>query len=168
MNAVSNSKQDTVLLTEQGTIVSIEADRIWVVTKPSTACGQCASGKGCGLSWIHRWLQKPHYIPIILEEQTQAEPLKVGDKVQFGLPPGTLIKGAFLVYISPLFCIIGGIALLPEIIPANSSLFPGETVAILGALLGLIASAILLYKHALKNRFHRGYHPVLIEEISPT
>ena len=84
------------MLLEQGTVVAVEADAIWVETVRASTCGACKAKAGCGHHLVNQQQsgQRAHLrVPVSSRESHQ-----VGDTVQLALPEGALMRGALWVY----------------------------------------------------------------------
>ena len=84
------------MLLEQGTVVAVEAEAIWVETVRASTCGACKAKAGCGHHLVNQQQsgQRAHLrVPVSSREIHQ-----VGDTVQLALPEGALMRGALWVY----------------------------------------------------------------------
>ena len=85
-----------------------------------------------------------------------AEPLEPGQKVELGIPEGSLLRSAFLVYMTPLFGVIAGGGIL-------QALFKADMYAVIGAVLGGGLGFIIAKALAAKVDGKSGYQPVVLQ-----
>ena len=124
------------MIEEQGRVVALEDDRLWVETLRRSACDSCSANKGCGHAVMDRNQAGARArIKVIAHHAVQAS---VGDQVVVGIPEGALLRGAMMVYLVPLLCLFAG-ALLGSLVQLQSfdlSLFGG----LAGLLVGFLAN----------------------------
>lgn len=106
------------LITEQGKVVAIEADGIWVETANQSACGKCAARKGCGQSLLAQIDGHRSYIKAGLNGYSPAA-FREGAIITIGVHEDAITRGSLLVYCLPLLGLIAGATLgdavrLPE------------------------------------------------------
>lgn len=106
------------LIIEQGKVVAIEADGIWVETANQSACGKCAARKGCGQSLLAQIDGHRSYIKAALNGFHPAD-FKEGGVITIGVHEDAVARGSLLVYCLPLLGLLCGAALgdafgLPE------------------------------------------------------
>ncbi|MGB1271458.1 MAG: SoxR reducing system RseC family protein [Endozoicomonas sp.] len=87
------------MIEEQGQVVAVEGDSVWVETVRKSTCSGCSAHHGCGqgLSSKYQSNASLSYIrafsPFTLQE---------GDRVIVGIPEGVLMKASMLVYLIPM------------------------------------------------------------------
>lgn len=118
------------MIEEQGRIVAVEKDAVWVETVRVTACQSCAASKGCG----HAVIDKNKAGSRARVRAINALPVELDQAVVLGLPEGALLKGAAMVYLMPLLLLFIG-ALLGDMISANGSAAGGVMGLLFGFLL---------------------------------
>ena len=101
---------------ELATVVAIEGDHAWVECERRSACSGCQQQSNCGTGTVAKAfpLKAPR-----LRVRLTAE-VRVGQQVRLGIPQESLLRGAALVYVLPLFCLLAG-ALLGQLWLARCS-----------------------------------------------
>ncbi|WP_066013230.1 SoxR reducing system RseC family protein [Endozoicomonas atrinae] len=94
------------MIEEQGRVVAVERDFVWVETIRQSSCSSCSARNGCGqhLSEKYRVSSSYSYIKAI-----SPWVVKEGDRVVVGIPEGALLKASFLIYLFPLLLMMAGI-----------------------------------------------------------
>ncbi len=87
------------ILTEQGQIVSIEAEFAYVQVQVTSGCNGCASSSSCGTSALAGYFKGGSRGLIKVKNSIQG---RVGDTVTLKLDQSQLIKQAFMAYGIPL------------------------------------------------------------------
>jgi sigma-E factor negative regulatory protein RseC len=113
---------------EQGRIVAIEEQKIWVESINRSACAQCTAKAVCGQSALARWAETANLLAI----PHQKSNLSIGQTVHFQVDGDALVRAALTIYLLPLVLLLIGGAL-------SYSVWPHDLVALAGALAGLIA-----------------------------
>ncbi|MFM5181998.1 SoxR reducing system RseC family protein [Aeromonas veronii] len=145
---------------ELATVVAIEGDHAWVECERRSACSGCQQQSNCGTGTVAKAfpLKAPR-----LRVRLTAE-VRVGQQVRLGIPQESLLRGAALVYVLPLFCLLAG-ALLGQLWLAP--LFSGgEGITILCCLLGGVLGFLLV--RYFSNRLDQGrYGPQMLGVVVP-
>ena len=119
------------MIDAQGTVTELDGGYA-VVRMDEAGCGRCHEKGGCGGANIGTMLcTTPRTFRVLNPDQAA-----VGDQVQVVIAAGVLRRSAAYAYGLPLLALFGG-ALL-------GSALAGEPGAIIGAVSGLIASALVL------------------------
>ncbi|MFL0797020.1 MAG: SoxR reducing system RseC family protein [Cellvibrionaceae bacterium] len=147
------------MLEENGKIVAIEDDCLWVETIQKTACGTCAAEKGCGTSVLGRYLSKANFIRVLLEGRERSC-YSVGDTVKIGIPEDVVVKASLFVYLLPLAGLLLG-AILGDFISGT------DLSVLLGAVTGLMLGGAVVRGHAIYHRNNRRVQPVLLDGLEP-
>lgn len=144
------------MMTEQGRVLAIEDDGLWVETYQKSACDQCSAQKGCGQSLLAKSLmQNMHCVKACFGSPSRRI-WKEGDTVVIGIEESVLLWATFVSYFPPLIAMLAGAGLA-------SILGKSDAFAVSGAFLGL-ASGFLFVRWYSKNDSHRrSYHAVVIE-----
>ncbi len=163
------------MITQQGRIVALDPDVIWVESIRHTACGGCEANKGCGTGLIEQWFARPVVMPIprsasSLKSAYEAPdvPLRIGDRVEFALPESAILRGALLTYLIPALLLVAG--------GLGGSLWAGaydlnaDLGGLLGALFGLGAFALVRRLHhrlfpARAQADRMRYQPTLVKYL---
>ncbi|HHQ4678553.1 SoxR reducing system RseC family protein [Aeromonas veronii] len=145
---------------ELATVVAIEGDHAWVECERRSACSGCQQQSGCGTGTVAKAfpLKAPR-----LRVRLTAE-VSVGQQIRLGIPQESLLRGAALVYVLPLFCLLAG-ALLGQLWLAPL-LSGGEGITILYCLLGGVLGFLLV--RYFSNRLDQGrYGPQMLGVVVP-
>lgn len=145
---------------ELATVVAIEGDHAWVECERRSACSGCQQQSNCGTGTVAKAfpLKAPR-----LRVRLTAE-VRVGQQVRLGIPQESLLRGAALVYVLPLFCLLAG-ALLGQLWLAPL-LSGGEGITILCCLLGGVLGFLLV--RYFSNRLDQGrYGPHMLGVVVP-
>lgn len=110
------------MLIEQGRVVTIETDAVWVETIRRSTCGSCAARSGCGHGVLARATASRGLVRAQESTALRASSLAIDDVVDIALPEEAVLRGSLLVYGLPLIL--------------------GLAVALLGSTLGEIASVL--------------------------
>ncbi len=145
---------------ELATVVAIEGDHAWVECERRSACSGCQQQSNCGTGTVAKAfpLKAPR-----LRVRLTAE-VRVGQQLRLGIPQESLLRGAALVYVLPLFCLLAG-ALLGQLwlVPLLSG---GEGITILCCLLGGVRGFFLV--RYFSNRLDQGrYGPQMLGVVVP-
>lgn len=138
------------MITENGKVIAVNGDRVWVQTISASACQQCSAQKGCGQKALAQ-MSGGRANQVLVANTINA---KVGDEVTLGIEESALLGASVLVYAVPLVTM-----LLATI--AGHNLSGGQDIgAILGAATGLGAG--LLATRFLQGRRGEAYEPKLL------
>lgn len=120
------------MVEEEGRVVTVEQDAVWVETIRKSTCSSCSARNGCGQHLIEKYRSsKSHsYIRATCSPSLSALSLRENDRVVIGIPEAALVQASLLVYLLPLVSMIGSLWLA-------SSLGLHDLVTALVALAGL-------------------------------
>ena len=145
------------MIEEDAVVVRVESDRVWIETQRKSTCGQCAAKSGCGTAVLSKVLgQKRSQIPVL-----KTLPVKVGDRVVIGIKENSLLRGSFAVYAFPLLAMLL-FGMLGETVNQHVFSKSNDSMAIAGAVLGLIAGALWMRLFATRIRRDSNYQPSLL------
>lgn len=115
-------------MTEQGRVVAVERDSLWIETLSTSSCSGCRLRQGCGQGLLNRYgAERRNHLRVLPGDYSVAD-FAVNDQVEIGLPDGTLLSTAAIVYMVPLLALLAGVILGSR---------GGDGPAVLGAALGL-------------------------------
>lgn len=144
------------MIEEPGIVVAVEGGAVWVATQRKTTCGSCAAKAACGQGLLNSLAadKKPHTIKIQSDAQWHE-----GDQVTLSIGEDSLLRGAFLVYMLPLFFMFAA-ALGVDALNAS------EPWIIFAAALGFLGGAlwVRLYSHRYLNDV--ATQPLLVKSQS--
>ncbi|CAM3721385.1 SoxR-reducing system protein RseC [Rahnella bruchi] len=140
------------MMKEWATVVSWQNGIASLRCETQSGCSSCHSRSGCGARVLNELgPQTGHNLQVSF-----AEPLEPGQKVELGIPEGSLLRSAFLVYMTPLFGVIAGGGIL-------QALFKADMYAVIGAVLGGGLGFIIAKALAAKVDGKAGYQPVVLQ-----
>ncbi len=150
---LASSGSDTADIQEEGVVVAVTADGVWVETQRQSGCQSCSSRGGCGVGIMQKALnRRQHKVRV----QTDL-PVQVGDHVRLLLPASALVQASMLMYLLPLLGLILGAV-------AGQSLFASDAGAIGGAVVSF--TAVLLFIARQQNGLSRsGRYAPRIERV---
>ncbi|MFT5117660.1 MAG: sigma-E factor negative regulatory protein RseC, partial [Kiritimatiellia bacterium] len=88
------------MLEEEGRVVSIETDALWVETIQQSTCGRCAAKKGCGQSLLAKIGAKSSQLRVLIDKQDETL-YQLEDSVMIGIPENVVVNGSLFVYLLP-------------------------------------------------------------------
>jgi len=142
------------MIEEQGKVIAVDSDKVTIECITRSACSACASKKSCSSGVVSNAFgeQVQHFY---FDKQDQGE-LNSGDQVTIGIAEQSLLQGAFLVYLLPLFSFILA-ALFADIILHTPELITIISAFIAGGL------AYLLSRHLLAKS-KQSLQPILLQK----
>ncbi len=140
---------------ENGRVVAIENDCLWVETIRQSTCNTCSAQKGCGHGMMNKIGNgRRHHIRVLLGERVATD-FAIDDQVEISVPEQVLVSGALLVYLLPLVTLLAGASVIGQ-------WWPGDFMAFIGALCGFAMGVGMVRIHAQFNRNNITMQPVLI------
>jgi sigma-E factor negative regulatory protein RseC len=147
------------MIEEQGKVVAVKDDWVWVQTERKTVCGQCSANKGCGTSVLAKVFgNKTSSIAVI-----KSLPVQVGDEVVIGIEENSLVKGSLLIYAMPLVLLIA-FGLLGEVVSAQVLLSNTDILTVLFSVFGFAVGFIWLKHISSQIRLDPRYQPKLLQK----
>lgn len=149
------------MITENATVVLIENNQTWIETQRKSACGQCSANKGCGTSVLSKVLgTKLSKMKAINKIDAQ-----VGDEVVVGLNEGSLLKGAFIIYMLPLLFLFL-FSFIGQLISQNLQIHNSEILVVVFAVLGfyLGMQRVKIFSKSIEK--NENYQPVILNKIN--
>lgn len=144
------------MLREQGRVVTVEADALWVETTQASTCGSCRARSGCGQRALAGVLQTSSHLRILLGEQSDRN-FYPGQIVTIGIPEDVVVLGSLAVYMVPLLAMLGAAGLAA----AGGA---GEPVSIAAGVIGLLAGSATVRYFSWRSRDNPRLQPVLLTE----
>lgn len=130
---LESSGSDSADIQEEGVVVAVAADGVWIETQRQSGCQSCSSRGGCGVGIMQKALnRRQHKVRV----QTDL-PVQVGDHVRLLLPAAALVQASVLMYLLPLLGLIVGAVV-------GQSLSASDGGAIGGAVVGFTAVLLLI------------------------
>ena len=143
------------MIEENGRVVAVEVNAVWVETVRQTACESCAARKGCGQSALAKIGngKKNHVKALNLSSLN----LDVGDGVVIGIPEDVVMKGTLVAYMMPLvFMLVSAVA--------ADSFSLGDLAVTCSALLGLLMGFACVRLHFFKIAKDQRYQPKVLRK----
>jgi sigma-E factor negative regulatory protein RseC len=145
------------MVSENGRVVAVTGDSIWVETIRQSTCDSCNASKACGQGVLNKIYDgQRHHIEIKLDENSPAD-IKVDDEVEICVPEQTLLLGSFLVYLLPLLGLLIGGFLGQSLADAAN-----EAAVVTGAVAGFIAGMLVARSGAATYSAKEGNRPRLL------
>ncbi|MBW0148880.1 SoxR reducing system RseC family protein [Marinobacter arenosus] len=138
------------MITENGTVIALKEDRVWVQTIRQSACESCSARSGCGQRVLAS-ATGGRANQVLVENTVRAQ---VGDEVTLGIDEQALLGASLIVYALPLLLMV-----LASIVGHRLS-DGADSWAMLGALVGLAAG--FLVGRWLQARQDGRYEPRLL------
>ena len=143
------------MLEETATIVRVEGDSAWIVTRPRSACSHCASATSCETGMLSKVFAR-HTTVLKIENTLSAG---VGDRVVVGVPNAVLVRASGIAYLMPLFGLIA-VVMLAELLGFAGAL--GESGKALLGLGGLAGGMLVTWRLTGGTRCHERYQPRML------
>lgn len=122
------------MIEESAQVTRVVDSGVWIEVNRKSACAACSAQAGCGQKKLVDWLPTKQ-VELFVDNPLNLI-LSPGQVVTVGLEEGALVRASMLVYLTPLFGLIGATLILNIL---NFS----ETFQILGAILGLTVGFVL-------------------------
>lgn len=128
-------------ITERATVLSQEADALWVAADKTSACGSCKAKAGCGTSLLAKLGSQQVAVRALLPAGLSQERFVAGEDIELAIDRTAFVKVALVMYITPLIGLVAGVVL---------SLGRPEFITVLAGIGGLflggwLASVVLKY-----------------------
>lgn len=142
------------MLTETGTVTSVNHDSVWVETIQQSTCGSCRARKGCGQRLLSSNGIGSASVKALLDKN-DATKYSVGDVVNIAIPEHIIVMSSLLVYCLPLLLLVvfSGIA---------HTFFMADSVLIVSGILGLLSGAYIIRLHSTRHKNDPRYQPTII------
>lgn len=141
------------MIEEQGRVVAVEGDFVWVETRIKTTCNSCAVQSGCGTSVLSKALGRKLFRTRI----ANALGARQDDEVMIAIPEETLVRASLVVYLMPLAGLLLGAVAARLLLPDSH-----ELASILAGALGFfggVLAARFLIKH---GRMEQSAEPEMV------
>ncbi len=146
------------MLTEQGVVVALESDALWVETIQQSTCGACAARKGCGQKLLSSMGSSATQLRVLVD-QNDKHHYAVGDSVTIAIPENIVVLGSLFVYLLPLIftIIFSGLA---------HTFFHIEAVSVLAGIAGFVLGGMVIRYHSYLSKNDPHMQPILISDSS--
>jgi sigma-E factor negative regulatory protein RseC len=141
------------MIEEQGEVIDVEGDKIWVETKSRSGCSSCSS-QSCTTSVVAKLfgVQKNR---LLLSNTMQA---KAGDQVVIGIPGHLIARASVLAYLVPLVFMLAT-TMLGSVTGIN------DGMQSLFALAGLLIGLIVIRWYTKTDFSRQGHGPKLLKVV---
>lgn len=119
---------------QAGFVVEIGPSGARIEVESGTVCGNCGSGRGCGLGPLIALFRRPAYQLWVALDDAQKGSVAVGDSIRVSLSAAELIKISSVAYLVPVAGMLVGAWLVSVLLPQF-----GDASAVAGAGLGVLA-----------------------------
>lgn len=140
------------MVKEWATVVRWHNGRAILRYGSNSGCGSCAARSTCGSYILNKIGPKTEY----QLELEVSQPLVVGQKVEVGIPEGSLLRSAMLVYLTPLIGLFIGSGVM-------QFFFINQLIIFLGAVIGASAGFFLAKKIARYWEKETLYQPTILQ-----
>ena len=144
------------MILENGRIIAIEPQGLWVETIQHSTCGSCQAQKGCGHSLLARFGSSASRLWVLLDGRNSSN-YCIGDEVKIGVPEDVIARGALFIYVAPLITMLAATTIAHQQAASDG-------VSVLWALGGLMLGAVIVRWHANETRFDSRLQPVLVDD----
>jgi sigma-E factor negative regulatory protein RseC len=151
------------MLVETGRVVAVDPQGLWVETIRQSTCGTCAAQKGCGHGLLNRYTDGKRGYIRVLPGKAGTGDCEVDDQVRISIPEEVILRGSLVVYMLPLFTMLGAATLGATLSSASP-----DSYAMLGAVLGFGLGFALVRWHAWRHRHDSAMQPTLLDVVSPS
>ncbi len=148
------------MIEEIGVIKAVDQDHIWVETQIKSTCGSCQAESNCGTGTVAKAFS-PKTETLVLR---CAEKARVGQRVRLGIPEQALLGASALMYLLPLFALVGSALLGQWLMPQFGLVHEGYLIAFT---LAMTALCFLQVRKHLQTDSKQQYHPRLLGLLPP-
>jgi sigma-E factor negative regulatory protein RseC len=144
------------MLKEQGIIVAIESDAVWVETIQQSTCNTCVAKKGCGQRLLSKTGVGSAKLRVLVSHNDPTC-YKINDQVTLAIPEDVVVNGSLFVYLLPLCTMIvfSGFA---------HTLLNSEIASVLSGISGFFLGGLLIRYHSVLSKHNPRLQPVLLLE----
>lgn len=142
------------MIYEQGRVLAVKADSVWVETINQSACQKCHANQGCGHGLLTRLGAKQSYLKVPISEAC-TQKLVEGDKVIIGIESSAVIKASLVAYLTPLI-----MSLMATIFMHNQ--VANDFWVVIAAAMGFFAGILFVRWFSRRREHDSRYQPVLI------
>lgn len=139
------------MIKQQARVTSCNDDTVSLEVERESTCSSCKVRQGCGTGMLSEHVGN-RFSQVTIDKTGDVD---VGQQVQLAIPEGSLLQGAFLIYIVPIILLFVFSA-IAQYVHTN------EFIEILSGLTGLFLGFYLV-KIRLKNK-KDGFNASIIEE----
>ncbi len=147
------------MLEETGQVLSVEGEFATVSVVRQSSCGSCSAKASCGVQALSKVLgQKARSTTFEVINSVNA---KVGEHVVIAIPDAALIKGATMVYITPLVFMIL-FAIVAKMLSADMQ--ATDFMAVIGGVVGFMIGLSLVRYFGERMSRQQAFQPVTVRK----
>ena len=94
------------MIKENGKVVDVDSQGVWVETVKQSACGSCAARNGCGQKLLASVGQGKRFVFKVNNPDNLS--VLADDEVLIGIEEGSFLKATLFMYLTPLFALFMG------------------------------------------------------------
>ena len=152
------------MLIEEGTVVAVEEDGLWVETMKQSACEKCSAKAGCGQRLLNSSggtkmsKIKAYFSSSGVSHSASDTTSKIwvaGDRVEIGIEEQALVTATLLAYMVPLLMMVV-VAYLASLVSS------ADSVTVTGAVIGLLAGGAYSRWYAQNHKSDCRFHAVVL------
>lgn len=144
------------MLEENGRVVRVGSDAVWVEMIKQSACASCSAQKGCGQSLLAK-IGDGKRLEIQVDNPQQLA-VMVNDQVTLGVGERSFLTASLLVYLLPLLTMF-----MVSVVTQLAGF--SEPQVILSAVLGLAGGFLLTRFMSSLSSQNCSYRPVLLRRV---
>ena len=148
------------MITETATVIGVNEDHITLEAAIKSTCSTCHAQSDCGSGVISRAIAPK------LQHITVQSPMtvRVGDKVQVGIPEAGLLGASMWLYMAPLVVLLLSAGTLHTLTSHMQAM--GELITVAGSVTATLIGFVAISRH-LKQVDQQQFKPVLLSVIKP-
>lgn len=145
------------MISEQGTIVRIEADCLWVDTIVRSTCGSCRAKSGCGQKMMSDLMGHTPLLRVLLDGRDPAQYF-VNQTIDIAIPEDVIAWGSLFIYLMPILSLMlcAGIA---------QTLWERDLLTLMAGVVGLLLGGLIVKMRAYHQRNNRRIQPILVDDF---
>ncbi|MBB6523709.1 SoxR reducing system RseC family protein [Pseudoteredinibacter isoporae] len=142
------------MIQEDGRIIAVADDHLWLQTTQKTTCDSCQGRHACGQRLLQN-LNESHGLLKVPLMDAAATAFKQGETVTIGIEESTLLRATMMAYLMPLILLL--------VLAFAGQQLGGELLSILGALSGLAVGGLWVRHRLSKEDCHSRFQPRLLK-----
>ncbi len=143
------------MIEEQGQVVALDGEYVWIQTMRQGACNTCQARAGCGQKILGK-LSEGRASQVRVRNTLD---LTVGDFVRIGIAERALLNASLMVYLLPIICMLVG-AIFAQVFFKEA-----DSVSALAGVAGLSIGLFIVKKLSFHFACNPAYHPQLLSKL---
>lgn len=150
------------MLVEQGRVVEVDGDGLWVQTQRTSTCSSCSARHGCGHKLLAKADESSVLTRALLTKDMRREPWQIGDRALIAVEERAFLYASLLVFGLPMLLSLTLILALDYF----GSL--SDPVIALAGLFGLVLGGLIVrfIAHTNVKKRAAAYHAVVTERLT--